>query len=76
MNPVTPEEKAAWREWNRERWEAVDTFRTQEHAALTDERVEQIILSLVAPEVWRERRDWSGLVDQQAIFHRTPVTKC
>jgi hypothetical protein len=73
---MTPEQIAAWRKWNRERWEAVDSFRTQEHAALTPERAEQIIRQLVAAEVWQERRDWSGLVEQQAIFHGLLPRKC
>ena len=52
------------------RWEAVETFKAQELAAMTDERARQIIQSLGAVEGWRERPDWSGLVEQQAFFHR------
>jgi hypothetical protein len=52
------------------RWEAVETFKAQELAAMTDERARQIIQSLGAADGWRERRDWSGLVEQQALFHR------
>ena len=52
------------------RWEAVETFKAQELAAMTEERARQIILSLGAVEAWRERPDWSGLVEQQAIFRR------
>ena len=52
------------------RWEAVETFRAQELAAMTEERACQIIQSLAAAEAWRERPDWSGLVEQQAIFQR------
>ena len=55
----------------RERWEAVEAAKAQELAALTEERARTIILSIEAAEAWRERRDWSGLVEQQAIFHRT-----
>ena len=51
------------------RWEAVETVKAQELAALTDERAWQIIQRLGAIEGWRERPDWSGLVEQQAIFH-------
>jgi hypothetical protein len=29
-----------------------------------------MILSLGAVEAWRDRPDWSGLVEQQAIFQR------
>ena len=52
------------------RWEAVETVKAQELAALTDERALEIILSLGAVEAWRDRPDWSGLVEQQAIFQR------
>jgi hypothetical protein len=52
------------------RWEAVETFKAQELAAMTEERAWQIIQSLGAVEGWRERPDWSGLVEQQAIFQR------
>jgi hypothetical protein len=53
------------------RWEAVDTFKAHELAAMTDERVREIMRWLGAPEGWRERPDWSGLVEQQAIFHKS-----
>jgi len=52
------------------RWEAIETARCQELAAMTDDRAREIIQSLGAAEAWRERPDWSGLVEQQAIFHR------
>lgn len=52
------------------RWEAVETFKAQELAAMTEERAREIIQSLGAVEGWRERPDWSGLVEQQAIFHK------
>jgi hypothetical protein len=52
------------------RWEAVEIFKAYELAAMTDYRARQIIQALATPEGWRERRDWSGLVEQQAIFHK------
>ena len=52
------------------RWEAVETVKAQELAALTEERAREMILSLGAVEAWRDRPDWSGLVEQQAIFQR------
>ena len=52
------------------RWEAVETFKAQELGAMTEERAHQIIQMLGAVENWRERPDWSGLVEQQAIFQK------
>jgi hypothetical protein len=52
------------------RWEAVEAFKAQELAGMTDEQARQIIQRLGAGEGWRERPDWSGLVEQQAIFHK------
>jgi hypothetical protein len=52
------------------RWEAVAAAHAQELAAMTDERARQIIESLGAVEAWRERPDWSELVEQQAIFQK------
>jgi len=52
------------------RWEAVEAFKARELAAMTEERARQIIQMLGAVEAWRERPDWSGLVEQQAIFQK------
>jgi hypothetical protein len=52
------------------RWEAVETFKAHELAAMTEDRARQIIQMLGAIEGWRERPDWSGLVEQQAHFHK------
>jgi hypothetical protein len=63
-------------EWNEARrayvtrWEAVEAAKAQELAAMTEERALEIIQSIGAVEGWRERRDWSGLVEQQALFLR------
>jgi hypothetical protein len=54
----------------RARWQAVEVHKARELAAMTDERALEIILSLGAAEPWRERSDWSGLVTQQALFHK------
>ena len=56
------------------RWEAVEMFKAHELAAMTQERARQIIESLGAVEGWRERPDWSGLVEQQAIFAKSRHT--
>jgi hypothetical protein len=53
------------------RWEAVESVRAQELAALTEEQALRVIETLSAAEVWRERNDWSGLVEQQAHFTRS-----
>ena len=50
------------------RWEAVETFKAHELAGMTDERAREIIQMLGAAEGWRERPDWSGLVEQQALY--------
>jgi hypothetical protein len=72
MSPDPLELRDAWREQYRATSEALEIIRAQELAAMTDERARQIIQSLGAVEAWRERPDWSGLVEQQAIFHRLP----
>jgi hypothetical protein len=53
------------------RWEAVETVKAQELAALTEERARDIIrtLRLFAP-VPPNPMNGMGLVEQQAIFHR------
>ena len=52
------------------RWEAVEVVKAHELASLTEERALQIIQSLGAVEPWRPSADWSGLVEQQALFLR------
>ncbi len=52
------------------RWEAVEIVKAHELAALTEERARAIIMSLSAVDPWRDRPDWSGLVEQQALFKR------
>ena len=66
--PLTLQEKQA-AEYHA-RWEAVETVKAQELAAMTEDRALEIIRSLGAVEGWRDRPDWSGLVEQQAIFQR------
>jgi hypothetical protein len=52
------------------RWEAVEIFKAHELSSMTEERACKIIQMLGAPEGWRERPDWSGFVEQQAIFRK------
>lgn len=55
----------------RARWEAVETFKAQELAAMTEERALQIIQSLRLFEPAPPNPfNGMGLVEQQAIFHR------
>lgn len=70
MGSDGPEAKARFQADYHARWDAVAAFEAQELAALTDERARQIIQSLGAVAGWRARPDWSGLVEQQALFHR------
>jgi hypothetical protein len=52
------------------RWEAVETVRARELATLSEERSRLVIAAIGAVEAWRERPDWSGLVEQQALLKR------
>lgn len=52
------------------RWEAIEAAKAQDLAAMTEDRARQIIQWLGAVEGWRERSDWSGLVEQQDIFRK------
>jgi hypothetical protein len=60
-----------WYAVRRAALEAVDRLRRQELREMTDAQAQRILATLVAADpVWRARPDWSGLVEQQAIFHR------
>jgi hypothetical protein len=51
--------------------ENVERIKARELAALTDEEVwRQIQMLKTCEEAWRERPEWSGLIEQQALFHR------
>lgn len=69
MNPIRDKEQ--WLLAYRATSEALERLRARELAAMTDEEaLRQIELLCVAQPPWRERPDWSGLVEQQALFHR------
>lgn len=69
MSPIR--DKQQWQAQYRATVEALERIRAQELAAMTDEQAWRIIESLnVGEPPWRERPDWSGLVEQQALFHR------
>jgi len=51
--------------------EALETIRARNLAAMTDEQCLQIIETLNSFEQpWSERPNWSGLVEQQRLFHQ------
>jgi hypothetical protein len=52
------------------RWEAVETFKAQDLAALTEERAREIIHALrLLAFALSNLMNGMGLVEQQAIFH-------
>ncbi len=64
-------DRTQWLARYRATTEALEEIRARELHALTDEQALRIIKSLsVCEPPWRERPDWSGLVEQQALFHR------
>jgi hypothetical protein len=64
-------DREKWRANYRATVELLARIRDRELYEMTDEQALRIIHSLnVAEPPWRERPDWSGLVEQQAIFHR------
>lgn len=57
------------------RWEAVETVKAQELAAMTEERAWKIIRSLRPfGEIPPNSLNGEGLVEQQAIFHGRKAT--
>jgi hypothetical protein len=69
MHP--PSDKQRWLAEYRATSEVLERIRAQDLASMTDEEAYRRIMSLsVIGPAWRERPDWSGLVEQQAIFHR------
>jgi hypothetical protein len=71
MDLTTEAGRAAWREWERERWEAVETMKAKELAAMSDEQAWQIIQRLIPFDaVPPKNSNGQGLVQQQALFHR------
>ncbi|HTW94664.1 MAG TPA: hypothetical protein VMD30_07730 [Tepidisphaeraceae bacterium] len=63
--------KKQWQAQHRAACEALERIYLEDLRNLTNEEATRRILSLNTPDpVWRERPDWSGLVEQQAIFHR------
>jgi hypothetical protein len=51
--------------------EALEVMRIKRLATMTDDEAQRIIATLMTEDTPRgERREWSGLVEQQAIFRR------
>jgi hypothetical protein len=68
-------DKARWLTEYRATAEALEHIGARELAEMTDEEALRRIASLtVCGRPWRERPDWSGLVEQQALFHRRRET--
>lgn len=69
MHPMTDVER--WRAEHRATVEMLEQIRARELVGMTDEEAWRRIQSLcVVGKPWRQRPDWSGLVEQQAIFQR------
>jgi hypothetical protein len=63
--------KELWRTVYRPAFEELERMRLTELAAMTEEEAcRRMALLEACPTPWRERPDWSGLVEQQAYFHR------
>ena len=64
-------DKQRWRAEYRATAEALERLRAIELAAMTEEGgLRRMALLTVCEVPWRERREWSGLVEQQAYFER------
>jgi hypothetical protein len=69
MDPIRDVEQ--WRAAYRATAEELERIRARELHAMTDAEALRRMESLcVAGPPWRERPDWSGLVEQQALFQR------
>ncbi len=75
MTPETAGQREWLRQWN-EAGPALAAQRREELLHLSDERAlaaSEALLSLVTTVTLSPRRSrWSGLVEQQALFHRRP----
>jgi hypothetical protein len=65
-------EKQRRREAYRALVEDLECIRLREIAALSEEEaLRQLAVLACAETPWREQREWSGLVEQQALFQRS-----
>ncbi len=68
---TTPEEQRLWMEQWRHAAIALDEVKQDKLANLTDEAAWRQTESLLSiPNPWRDPKRVSGLVEQQAVFHR------
>lgn len=71
LSTLSPAQKKQLGQDIRARWEMVETAKARELAAMTDDRVLEIIESLGnVHNPWHPSPHTSGLVEQQALFHR------
>ena len=64
-------DKERWRVEYRATSEALERVRARELATMSEEEgLRRMGLLEVCETPWRERREWSGLVEQQALFQR------
>jgi hypothetical protein len=69
------DKKKQWQSNYRATVEALERVRAIELAAMTDEDARRCIESLSTVEPpWRDRPNWSGLVEQQAFFSPETLT--
>jgi len=67
----TREQQLRWVEQYKAAARELEAQRRRELRALTeDEALRQSEILLSIPASWRARPDWSGLVEQQALFRR------
>ncbi len=76
MSPDSLGSSEAWGEQYGATREALEIMRVRELAAMTDEEALLKMMSLRScDEPPHQPRGWSGLVEQQAIFHGLPRVK-
>jgi hypothetical protein len=65
------QDKKAWLAAYRATTEELERLRAIDLATMTDEEaLRRMKLLVVCGTPWRGRREWSGLIEQQAIFHQ------
>ena len=70
MACMTPDEIQAWRVRHRAAARALQKVQDDDLVGMSNEEALRRLQLLTDCSPWRERADWSGLVEQQAIFMR------